>query len=249
MGGGDDKLSLYLVLPNHSQGSPGLAKYSTSSISLFVVCKKQSPDTSRDERNKKLTLITCQLLYSCIHGSAAAKHPLSSNQSSIVQFSEWWPSIEMENRVSRRKLSWKGRYLCEAWRNFFVIAMAHFYISLEVVPSSFRRQFWTLNQNKNTAHCINFDQMVKICIAEPKVFKATLTYMMLSLVPKKGQATLEMANLLCGPDVAGKKGGRSSSPSGTPNGSRARKFLFSGIKNNKIKQEQKPFNQISKSKL
>ena len=50
---------------------------------------------------------------------------------------------------------------------------------------------------------------------------------MVSLVPKKGQVILEMANLLCGPDSLNRPGGMSSSPIGTPNGSRTRNTLLS----------------------
>ena len=52
---------------------------------------------------------------------------------------------------------------------------------------------------------------------------------MLSLVPKKGQVILEMANLLCGPEEANDPGGMISSPKGTPNGSRTRNTLLSGM--------------------
>ena len=58
---------------------------------------------------------------------------------------------------------------------------------------------------------------------------------MLSLVPKKGQVMLEMANLLCGPEVANSDGGISTSPNGTPNGSRTRNSLLSGIDKSKSK--------------
>ena len=52
---------------------------------------------------------------------------------------------------------------------------------------------------------------------------------MLSLVPKKGQVILEMANLLCGPEVVGKSGEIASSPKGTPNGNKTRNSLLPEI--------------------
>ena len=78
----------------------------------------------------------------------------------------------------------------------------------------------------------SLENKVELRIVEHKVFRTTLTCIMLSLVPKKGQVMLEMANLLCGSEVANKNGGRSSSPNGEPNGSRTRNTLFSGISNN-----------------
>ena len=61
------------------------------------------------------------------------------------------------------------------------------------------------------------------CLA---ITKHALTKIVSSLVPKKGQVMLEMANLLCGPEVLKNPGGMTSSPRGTPNGRRTRNSLL-----------------------